>query len=41
VDYYKDIDYKDIVEIGELLYLKADTTLVTGRAVKYTKQKII
>ena len=39
VDYYKDINYKDIVEISELLYLKADTTLVRGRVVQYNKKK--
>jgi antitoxin component YwqK of YwqJK toxin-antitoxin module len=34
-----DIDYKDIMEKKGLLYLKADTTLVTGRVIRYNRKK--
>jgi len=34
----EDIDYKDIVEIKGLLYLKADTTLVSGKVIRYNKK---
>jgi hypothetical protein len=37
-DYYKDINYKNVVEIKGLLYLKADTTLVTGKVIRYNKK---
>ena len=39
VNYYQDIDYKDIVEAKGLFYLKLDTTLVTGRIIRYNKKK--
>lgn len=38
-NYYQDIDYKDIVESKGLFYLKLDTTLVTGRIIRYNKKK--
>ena len=38
VDYYEDINYKDIVELKGLLYLKADTILVTGRVIRYNRK---
>jgi len=38
-DYQGDLDYKKIIEIDGLIYLKADTTLVTGRVVSYNKKK--
>jgi antitoxin component YwqK of YwqJK toxin-antitoxin module len=39
VNYYQDIDYKDIVESKGLFYLKLDTTLVTGRVIRYNNKK--
>ena len=39
-DYFKDFDYKHIIEKKGLLYLKADTTLVTGRVVKFNSKKV-
>ena len=38
VDYYEDINYKDIVEIKGFVYLKTDTTLVTGNVTRYNKK---
>lgn len=35
----EDIDNKDIVEIKGLVYLKADTTLVTGKVIRYNNKK--
>jgi hypothetical protein len=34
-----DINFKDIIEIKQLIYFKADTTLVTGRVIRYNKKK--
>ena len=36
---YKDFDYNDIIELKGLFYLKSDTTLVTGRIIRYNKKK--
>ena len=36
---YKDFDYNDILELKGLFYLKSDTTLVTGRIIRYNKKK--
>ena len=33
-----DINYKDIVELNSLIYFKADTTLVSGKVVRYNKK---
>jgi antitoxin component YwqK of YwqJK toxin-antitoxin module len=38
VDFYKDINYKDVKEIKGLLHLKSDSTLVTGRVIRYNKK---
>lgn len=35
---YFSIDFKDVVETDGLIYSKADTTLVTGRVVRYNKK---
>lgn len=35
----QDIDFNDIVEKNGLFYLKADSTLVTGRVIRYNKKK--
>lgn len=32
------IDIKDIIEINDLIYFKSDTTLVTGRIIRYIKK---
>ena len=37
-EYQGGINYKDIMEIKGLLYLKADTTLVTGKVIRYNKK---
>lgn len=34
------INYKDIVDIKGLIYFKIDTTLVTGKVIRYNKRKI-
>lgn len=39
VTYYNDIDFKDILEFKGLIYFESDTTLVTGRIIKYNKKK--
>ncbi len=36
---YSHIDFKNIIEIKDLIYFKADTTLVTGRIIQYKKNK--
>jgi len=36
---YGDIDFKEVIELKGLLYLKADTTLVTGRVIRYNKKR--
>ena len=36
---YGDIDIKEVIEIKDLLYLKADTTLVTGRVIRYNNKQ--
>ncbi|MDT0552627.1 hypothetical protein [Urechidicola vernalis] len=33
-----DVDVKKILQIDELVYLKKDTTLMTGRVVKYNRK---
>jgi antitoxin component YwqK of YwqJK toxin-antitoxin module len=38
-DNYQDIDFNDIVEIKGQIYLKADTTLATGRVIRYSRKK--
>lgn len=37
-DSYQDIDFDEIVEIKGLLYFKPDTTLVTGRVIRYNRK---
>lgn len=39
-EYQGDINFKDIIEIKQLIYFKADTTLVTGRVIRYNKKNI-
>lgn len=39
INSHKDFDYNDIVELKGLFYLKSDTTLVTGRVIRYNKKK--
>jgi len=34
----EEIDYKNIVEIKGLVYLKADTTLVSGKVIRYNRK---
>lgn len=36
-DYFP-VDFKDVIETDGLIYLKADTTLVTGRVIRYNKK---
>jgi len=36
---FQDISYKDITEIKGLIYKKADTSLVTGRVIRYNRKK--
>jgi len=36
---YQDIDFDSTVEIKGLLYFKADTTLVSGRVIRYNKKR--
>lgn len=38
-EYQGDLNYKEIIEIDGLIYLKVDTILVTGRVVSYNKEK--
>lgn len=33
-----DINYKDVIEIKNLIFFKADTTLVTGKVIRYNKK---
>ena len=33
-----DINYKDLIEIKGLFYLKADSTLATGRVVRFNRK---
>ena len=37
-EYQGDVNYKEILEIDGLIYLKADTTLVTGKVIRYNKK---
>ena len=37
-EYQGDLNYKDIIEIDGLIYLRADTTLVTGKIIRYNKK---
>ena len=37
-EYQGDVNYKEIFEIDGLIYLKADTTLVTGKVIRYNKK---
>ena len=37
-EYQGDLNYKEIIEIDGLIYLKADTTLVTGKVIRYNKK---
>ena len=37
-DYQGDVNYKEIIELDGLIYLKADTTLVTGKVIRYNKK---
>lgn len=39
-EYQGDINFKDIIEIKQLIYFKTDTTLVTGRVIRYNKKNI-
>jgi antitoxin component YwqK of YwqJK toxin-antitoxin module len=38
-DNFQDINYKDVTEIKSLIYIKADTTLVSGKVIRYNKKK--
>lgn len=38
-EYIGDINIKDIIEIKGLIYFKADTSLVTGRVIRFNKKK--
>ena len=38
VEIYQHFNYEDTVEINGLIYFKADTTLVTGKVVRYNKK---
>ena len=35
---YKHVNYEDIIEINDLIYFKVDTTLVSGKVVRYNKK---
>lgn len=37
-EYYGDINYKNIIEIKDLIYFSSDTTLVTGKVIRYNKK---
>jgi len=37
---YSPVDFKDVLETDGLIYFKADTTLVTGRVIRYNKKKV-
>jgi antitoxin component YwqK of YwqJK toxin-antitoxin module len=39
-EYIGDINIKDIIEIKGLIYFKADTSLVTGRVIRFNKKKV-
>lgn len=39
-EYIGDINFKDIIEIKGLIYFKSDTSLVTGRVIRYNKKKV-
>ncbi len=39
-EYQGDINFKDIIEIKDLIYVKADTSLVTGRVIRYNKKNV-
>ena len=39
-EYLGDINFEDVIEIKGLIYRKTDTSVVTGRVVKYNKKKI-
>lgn len=34
-EFIGDINFKDIIEIKGLIYFKADTSIVTGRVIRY------
>ncbi len=37
-EYHGDINYKDIIERNDLIYFRADTTLVSGRVIRYNRK---
>ena len=39
-EYHGDVNYKDVTEIKDLIYFRADTTLVTGKVIRYNKKKV-
>jgi len=39
-EYLGDINFKDVIEIKGLIYCKTDTSLVSGRVIKYNKKSI-
>ena len=39
-EYFGDINFKDILERKGLIYTKADTSLVTGRVIRYNKKNV-
>lgn len=37
-EYHGDINYKDIMEIKDLIYFRTDTTLVSGKVIRYDRK---
>lgn len=37
-NYYSDINYKDVIELNKLICYRADSTLVTGKVIRYNKK---
>ena len=36
--YYDDINYKDVIELNKLICFRADSTLVTGKVIRYNRK---
>jgi len=37
-DDFKEINYKDVMEINDLIYFRTDTTLVSGKVIRYNRK---